>query len=379
MHILADENIPGLESLFDDTVEITRRPGREISPTDLGNVDALLVRSVTQVNQRLLQGSGVRFVGTATSGTDHIDRGYLQKEGIGFTYAPGSNANSVVEYVLACIAAVDDVLERLFSGGTVGIVGYGHIGKQLASRLEALGIAHKVFDPWLDQDTVSNPADLYDILQCEVVSLHCELTTQQPWPSHHLIGAAELRSIPADSLLINASRGAVVDNLSLLRLLAERDSQSVVLDVWETEPDINPALLESVTIGSAHIAGYSYDGKLLASRMLAEAAAEHFNMPVPDGDSNGSATLTLDDSGTGSGLVRSLLQASYDILYDDALLRGAVIGAGAVEVRENFDQLRKHYRVRRELRGSLVKSLTLSSSDLILLRALGCKHEQIGS
>jgi erythronate-4-phosphate dehydrogenase len=376
MRILADENIPGLEALFGDDVEITRCPGRAITAQDLVSVDAVFVRSVTRVNRQLLEGGHVRFVGTATSGRDHIDLNYLAQQGIGFCHAPGSNANSVVEYVLAAIAAVDDYLERLFSGGSVGIVGYGHIGKLLAARLEALGISYRVYDPWLEWEEVKHAVEFPDILQCDVISLHCELTEQQPWPSQHLIGASELRSLRPDSLLINASRGPVIDNLSLRRFLSERDSRKVVLDVWESEPDINYQLLEAVTIGSAHIAGYSYDGKLLATRMLAESVAEQFGVDVSLDTGDQSQIVTLPDPQSGTDLVRQLLQASYDIVYDDALLRGAVIGAGAVEVRDNFDQLRKHYRVRRELFGSQVKTAALSDADKQLLAALGCRYEQ---
>jgi erythronate-4-phosphate dehydrogenase len=145
--ILADENIPAVEYYFGADTAVRRIGGRVLQRSHLQGVDILLVRSVTQVNEALLHDTSVKFVGTATSGVDHIDQDYLRQRGIGFAHAPGSNANSVVEYVLAAIAAVSDKLEQLLTGGTVGIVGYGVIGSAMAARLGALGIPYQVYDP----------------------------------------------------------------------------------------------------------------------------------------------------------------------------------------------------------------------------------------
>ncbi len=149
--ILADENIPAVEHYLGALGRVQRVNGRTLERAQLQDVDILLVRSVTRVDEALLAGCPVKFVGTATSGFDHIDRRLSGAHGIAFAYAPGSNANSVVEYVLAAIAAVGDKLEQLLAGGVVGIVGYGAIGKAVAARLAALGIRYRIYDPWLDQ------------------------------------------------------------------------------------------------------------------------------------------------------------------------------------------------------------------------------------
>lgn len=376
--IVADENIPAVEQYLGSLGQVLRVNGRTLTRAQLAGVDILLVRSVTQVDAALLEGTAVRFVGTATSGFDHVDRDYLARHDIAFAHAPGANANSVVEYVLAAIAAVGDTLERLLCGGMVGIVGYGNIGKALAARLQALGVGFCVYDPWLDQRGIACAATLDTVLDCDVVSLHPELSTQQPWPSHHLLGSSELQRLRPAALLINASRGPVVENAALLAQLNGTRELDTVLDVWEGEPKIDPALLARVTLGTAHIAGYSLDGKLLGTRMLGDAVNAYLGQtvsstPVMAGSSDALTLPSLQAPRdiSNAALARFLLQSRYDIRADDALLRRAI----ASEVRAQqkgsaFDQLRRSYRNRRELAGSIVHGV--SSAQLELVRALGC-------
>ncbi len=374
LHILADENIPAVEYFFAVDTHVQRLGGRAIGCAELQNIDILLIRSVTRVDAALLSGTAVKFVGTATSGLDHIDQEYLSQRGIGFAYAPGSNANSVVEYVLAAVASIGETLEKLLAGGVVGIVGYGHIGKAVAARFDALGIRYRVFDPWLQQNMINQAATLEQVLDCDVVTLHPELTTEEPWPSHHLLGRAELERLRPKSVLINASRGPVIDNTALLAQLSSGRGFSTVLDVWEGEPGINAALLEHVTLGSAHIAGYSLDGKLLATRMLSDAVKEwqHNHSPVLDSPAEPSPALLLPEGLSRAGQIRYLLQSRYDISIDDALLRQAILGEQAIGKRSaQFDQLRKSYRGRRELAGSVVVQSFPTAAHIETVRALG--------
>ncbi len=372
--VLADENIPGVEDSFGSFATVRQANGRTLHRRQLQGVDILLVRSVTRVDEALLGGTAVRFVGTATSGFDHIDRDYLARRDIGFAHAPGSNANSVVEYVLAAIAAVGATLERLLAGGRLGIVGYGVIGRAVAARFAALGIHSCIYDPWLDQNSIPNAAGLDAILDCDVISLHPELTTRQPWPSFHLLGRRELRQLRPGTLLINASRGSVIDNAALLAYLEAQPDVSIVLDVWEGEPVICAALLARVTLGTAHIAGYSFDGKLRATRMLAEAVCLHQRLsPAAQARSPESVpAITVPDGLSAADLPRFLLRARYDISLDDALLRETVVDARAQPLDGTaFDRLRKSYRRRRELAGSTVQGLR-SPEQRAIARALGC-------
>jgi len=382
VRIVADENIPALESLWGGECEVITLPGREIRRHHLLRADALLVRSVTTVDAGLLSGSAVRFVGSATAGTEHVDKAWLDQAGIAFANAPGANANSVVEYVLCAIAAVDDYLEQLLAGARVGIVGGGHVGSALASRLAALGIDTLVCDPWLDQRALPHAAVLDDVLRCEVVCLHPELTDRQPWPSFHLLDRQRLAQLKAHQLIVNASRGAVIDNAALLNRLFEPDAPAVVLDVWEQEPAVNADLLARVRLGSAHIAGYSLDGKVLATRMLRVAMEERFATlsrsqgvdPLPERE-----PLRLDHAAGPADVLRQLLAASYGIEEDDQLLRAATFGLEPGAAADNFDRLRKHYAQRRELAGRRVVLARHLDSWRPLVSAIACVPSNVES
>jgi erythronate-4-phosphate dehydrogenase len=376
LRILADQNIPAVEHYAGSLATVQRFSGRALQPDQLAGIDVLLVRSVTRVDAQLLGKSDVRFVGTATSGIDHIDRDWLRRRNIGFAHAPGSNANSVVEYVLAAIAGVGDHLERVLAGAPVGIAGYGVIGRAVAARLEALGLDYRVYDPWLSPESIDHPADLPQILDCAVITLHAELTRQRPWPSYHLLDAAALARVSADSLLVNASRGPVVDNTALAELLRRGGGPDVVLDVWEGEPHINHELLGRVRFGTPHIAGYSLDGKLLATRMLVEAMAHELGLPWRDPGSAAGEVEPLDPGaqyrGT-AGLLRHILSQRYRIAVDDAALRSVTLGADSGLAATAFDELRRAYPQRREILGSPVRPGPIQPEAESLLLALGCK------
>jgi len=374
LRVLADENIPAVEHYIGDLGAVQRFNGRTLRPEQLAGVDVLLVRSVTRVDAGLLDNSGVRFVGTATSGVDHIDRDYLQQRQIGFRHAPGSNANSVVEYVLAAIAGVSDYLEQVLAGAPVGIVGYGSIGGAVAARLRALGINYCVYDPWLDRETIDHPAELADVLACTVVTLHAELTDRRPWPSRHLLDEEALARLAPDCLLINASRGPVVDNLALLALLEQAVAPATVLDVWEGEPAIDHELLRRVRYGTPHIAGYSLDGKLLATRMLVQGMSDELGLAWLDpGSAAGEpAPLQITSQDTGAALLRTVISQRYDIAADDVALRGATLGVEASAAASGFDRLRREYPERREILGSRVSLQPPGMFEQRLLAGLGC-------
>ena len=378
MHrVFADENIPGLEKLLAPGTHLRRGNGRDLVNDDLAEIDILFVRSVTRVTRELLAGTPVRFVGSATSGLDHVDLPYLQAQGIGFAHAPGANANSVVEYLLCAIAAVEDMLERLLAGGSVGVVGYGHIGRAVQARLQSLGIHNRVYDPWLATATLPNPCEsLEELLTCDVIALHPELTDALPGPSRHLLGAGELAALGTGQLLVNASRGPVVDNAALSARLQAGSAPAVVLDVWEGEPVIDPVLLDRVRIGTAHIAGYSLPGKLMATSMLCHAAARATGLVLAAASpEDTTGVLAAGDSLDGAALVRSLLRATYAIQDDDAALRAALEGAGPQALGERFDRLRRDYPERGELKG---RSVRCSFRQRPWIEALGCRPIMTG-
>ena len=373
--ILADENMPAVEQAFAELGEVRTMPGRDMRNSDLGDVDVLLVRSVTRVDSQLLDGTPVRFVGTATSGVDHIRQNYLAAHGIHFASAHGANANSVVEYVLAAIAAVGDNLEALLDGASVGIIGHGAVGSLLATRLLALGIECRAYDPWLDAAAVTNAATLEEVLRSQVISVHAELSDRPPWPSRHLLDENRLSGLSRDQLLVNASRGPVVDNRALVQLLSAGAGPVPVLDVWEQEPDIDPALLELVLLGTSHIAGYSYDSKVRATTMLLAACYQWLQRPqAPDDLLSEPPVVRLGELGEPAdkaALLRALLGCRYDIRADDHALR-QVVASG--DIGRGFDRLRKEYPRRRELAGSTISAPAADPGVLAgLCHALGCQ------
>jgi erythronate-4-phosphate dehydrogenase len=370
--IVADQNIPAVQDCFSCLGEVRLVEGRRLTADDLADAQALLVRSVSRVDGQLLDNTAVDFVGTATSGLDHIDQDYLAGRRIGFAHAPGANANSVVEYVLAAIAAIGDTLERLMDDGRIGVIGYGAIGRALGARLSTLGIEFLVYDPWLPAKEIDGVASLEAVLACSVITLHPGLTLKQPWPSYHLLDASKFAGLNDNQLLINASRGEVVDSDALKARLAGSRPPTVVLDVWEGEPHVDADLLRSVELGTAHIAGYSMDGKLGGTSMLLRALAAHWqeDIPLTTRVAAPPSDLLVDSGLDIPGMIRSLLEQRYDIRRDDALLRQSM---AAEDPPRAFDLLRRNYRERRELAGSAVKAQGLSQAQRELVAALGCE------
>lgn len=373
MKIVADENIPMVQAFFDHLGEVVAKPGRQMTDADLRGADVLLVRSVTRVNAQLLSQSKVGFVGTCTIGIDHLDQSYLAEHNITYASAPGCNANSVVEYVYAALCTLD----INWLGKRVGIIGCGNVGGLLYRRLRAQGVECRCYDPFLTLEQNPDLTTLEEVLSCDVISLHTPLTTTGPFPTFHLLGSAELRQLPVNAVLLNCGRGPVVDNQVLLELLRVRDDLRVVLDVWEPEPDISRKLLERVAVGTPHIAGYSYDGKLKGTEMIYHALCRHLQcVPqrslqqlVPPLEHN----LLAMPSGDTWSVTRQLIKQVYDITADDKALRilAEESSDNSVAFAQGFDALRKFYPIRREFHNYRLPVSTSDNPETAKLQALG--------
>lgn len=279
MRIVADERMNGLEELIRPLGELITAPGREIDRHLLADADVLLVRSITPVSAMLLKDSPVRFVGTATSGLDHIDQAFLSAQGIVLADARGSNANAVVDYVLAALAEliVDGELDR--RDLTVGIVGHGQVGSRLQSRLAALGIATRVCDPplaaWLRGSHVPERAaslvSLAEVLACQVVSVHVPLQHGGEQATASLFDRSTLATLGPQRWLINTSRGGIVDEAAWENLYEKNQAPSLISDVWCNEPHVDERLVRAARLATPHIAGYSERAKRQATAMLADA------------------------------------------------------------------------------------------------------------
>ena len=339
--IVADQNMPRVEELFSPFGEVLLLPGREITAADLHHADALLVRSVTQVNAELLDASPVRFVGSATIGTDHIDREYLRKKQIHFAHAPGCNAEAVVQYVLAALA----VTRPDWRNRSVAIIGCGNVGGRLYRRLQALGVNCSACDPFLDADSGYRLVGLEQALQADIVCLHTPLTVDGPYPTKHMITAVQLKQLKPGSLLLNAGRGAVIDNGALLDYLADSPPVAdVILDVWEGEPAIDRRLLPLLALATPHIAGYSDEGRLNGTSMVYRAFCrwlDHQHTPAITAD----PPVELP-----SGLsLNEAITASYNILEDHSrMIQMAASHADCEGLARGFDTLRRGYPGRRE-------------------------------
>jgi erythronate-4-phosphate dehydrogenase len=343
--ILVDENIPAAEQYFGAIGELHYLPGRVISRQDLHDVDVLLVRSVTRVDRELLQHTPVRFVGSCTAGVDHIDRDYLQQSGIAFAHAPGANARSVVEYVLSALCHLSQQ-GRVDPGMSVAIVGVGNVGRRLYHLLDAIGFECMAYDPLIPAAPGFNWLTSFEqVLRADIISLHTPLTTSGPYATRHRFAAEQLAGLGRDAILINSSRGAVVDNQALLQLLPQRQDLAVVLDVWEPEPDIDLSLMSRVALATPHIAGYSYDGKLRGTKMVYRELCRYLDIELPPGLAEEPQAEPLLASSGWRALCDKMLSI-YDIASDDRSMRECLLNTSSPG--SDFERLRRDYPVRRE-------------------------------
>jgi erythronate-4-phosphate dehydrogenase len=350
LHIVCDENIPVESERVREWAVFDLIPAERIESPLLAHADALLVRSVTRVDAELLRGSPVKFVGTATTGIDHVDQAFLSEAGIGFADAAGSNALSVVDYLLAATSVVCRRMRRSLSSMTVGVVGCGRIGGEVIRRLEMAGARVLACDPPRARLEGGSFVSLETVLTtCDIVTLHTPLTRDGEDATYHLIGSSQLGLMRPGSWLINTSRGAVIDNEALLNALAAGADLHTVIDVWESEPVLPRDLLEYVDVATPHIAGYASDGKWRGGEMVLEALASHFGqtLAAPSAPTGGTPLLTppdpfLPETDALTTMARSL----YDIEDDDVQMRKAV--GEFSDPAEAFVRLRREYPVRRE-------------------------------
>ncbi len=333
--------------------EVELVDGRCISREHLKDCSCLLVRTVTKVNQQLLEGTAVQFVGTATIGTDHVDEKWLAKQGVGFANAAGCNAEAASEYVISGIYALSARHGFNPSKKTAGIIGYGNVGSRLANKLELLGFNVLINDPPLERhgDSEINFVSLEEIIRrCDLISIHVPLTRSGDDPTRHLFNEDLLGNLKSGCLLINAARGEVVDNVALSRLLTQRDDLYVFLDTWENEPTISSRLMQQVDLATPHIAGYSVEGTLRGTQMVCDAAHAHFGI-APNWRMSrlldDAGTLTIDYDGDDLPYWQSLMQQHCNIWRDhEALLAASYLQAN--EFSQYFDGLRRVYSDRRE-------------------------------
>ena len=366
MKIVVDENMPLAEALFAEFGEVVRVPGRTLTAAQLTDADVLLVRSITKVNASLLsQANKLKFVGTATIGTDHVDKTYLTENVIPFFSAPGCNKVSVGEYVISALLVMAEKYQFSLSGLSLGIIGAGNTGTAVAERAAALGIAVKLCDPPKQQSGDQRKFVTYDeALTCDLVSFHVPLSRHGEHATFHLLDERRIQALRPEQILINACRGEVWDNQAMLVRQQSALPLRLVMDVWENEPNVLQTLVPYTEIATPHIAGYSLEGKYRGTYMLYEAFCQHFGYEIkkqlqpmlPVADIN---TLSLSANVT-ECILKKLIHLVYDVRRDDAIFRHKIVQPGS------FDDMRKKYPERREW-SSLMISAEKNNDILVQL------------
>jgi len=336
MKIVIDDKIPFIRGVFEPHAEVLYLPGGEIRREHLLDASCLLVRTRTHCDQKLLKGTRVKFIGTATIGFDHIDTNWCKENGITWTNAPGCNSGAVAQYVTAALLEMANRKGYDLKDRTLGIIGIGHVGKKVEQIARELGIKAILNDP--PRERIEGPSaftDLHTLLQIsDIITIHVPLNREGQDKTFHMVNRKFLETLKPGAILINTSRGEVVNEKEVVRELRElrriRGLGGMVMDVWQNEPYINRELLSLVDIATPHIAGYSVEGKYNATKMMVEAVSQHFRLSI--------ALLPILYKEGREG--RSTLQsAPYDIMADDRRLR---------ESPETFEQQRNNYPERWE-------------------------------
>ncbi len=339
MKVIVDENIPyikgTLETIADDVIYA---PGRGFTPELIKDADALIIRTRTYCNRSLLEGSKVQFIATATIGFDHIDTKYCHEAGIKWTNAPGCNASSVSQYIESTLILLGRLKGKKPEQTTIGIIGVGNVGSKVLKVAQQMGMRVLLNDPPReDNERICKSFKPIRSLaeQCDILTFHVPLNMEGKYKTYHLGDTTFFASLKRRPIIINTSRGEVIESQSLLKALEKGQIEDAIIDVWENEPNIDLPLLNKIFIGTPHIAGYSADGKANATRMSLEALCKHFELktdfeilppepkePIIDANSMEDAYLQI-----------------YDPRKDSKTLK---------EHPELFEQIRGNYPLRRE-------------------------------
>jgi erythronate-4-phosphate dehydrogenase len=379
MKILADENIPFVAEAFGHLGEVFPVRGRRITASAVADADVLLVRSVTRVGPSLLEGSSVRFVGTATIGTDHVDLAYLKKRGIAFAAAPGSNAMSVSEYLTAALLILARRGGYRLAGKSVGIVGVGNVGSRVAVKAAALGMKVLLNDPPLARKTGNAKyLPIKKLLKADFLTIHAPLTMEGPDATYHMVNEEFVAGMKPGAVLINTARGAIAEGRALKRALDGDQLSEVVLDVWENEPNPDASLIERAAISTPHVAGYGLDGKVRGTEMIYKAACKFLKArpawrmendlpiaPYPE--------LLLKARGRhDEDVIRDAVLTVCDVEADDASMR-KILQLPDEDRGAYFDKLRREYPVRREFHNTHITLSGRRAGLVKKLRGLGFK------
>jgi len=372
INLVVDDTILLLDELFGDLAKITRVNGRSISSEQVVNADALVLRSTAKVTPSLLKGSKVQFVGTCTIGTDHLATDYMDANSIVWRNAPGCNAAGVADYVIACLNHAWQTLGIDPSQQTIGIVGAGNVGGQLAQRLQKAGFNLLQCDPPKADTGHQGYVELDELLaRCQIVCLHTPLTKTGAHSTENFLHEQRIKNLAKGTVLISAGRGEVVDQQALLERQKTRQDLHLFMDVWHQEPNIDKSLFDYCHCVTPHIAGHSLEGKMRGTYMIYKDFCKHFGLPVkhnlddliPKPDLS---MLQLNPTATAKEILALACSNVYPLMEDNARMRED----------NDFDWLRKNYPVRREFSSLKLRGITdAKSSAMMSGLGFGIAHE----
>lgn len=380
MKIICATSMPFAREAFGRLGHVEILPPREITSARVRDADILAARSTLRVNRALLEGSRVRFVGTATIGTDHLDIPWLEQAGIRWCSAAGCNANSVAEYVAAALLRLAARHDFTLAGKTMAVIGVGNVGRLVVRKMSALGLRVLQNDPPrrdAENDPVFQPLDAV-LREADVATLHVPLTGDGPYPTRRMANAAFFKMLKPGAIFINAARGGVQNSDALLAAMDRGRVAHAILDTWEGEPAFRPDVLHRAAFGTPHIAGYSYEGKIMGTVMVYRELCRFLNVE-PDWDYEALLPppavpeISLEPPPRGTPSERLLDQAVrrlYDIEQDDANLR-RIAGLDDQARGRAFEELRQKYPMRREFRYTRIAGPGLPADLLRQLSALG--------
>ena len=373
MKVVVDNKIPFIKGVLEKYADVVYIEGSGIARNDLLDADALIVRTRTKCNANLLEGTKIKFIATATIGFDHIDTEYCRSRKITWSNAEGCNSSSVQQYLAAAIFYLIEKFKLSLPDLTIGVVGVGNVGNKVATFCNTLGMKVLLNDPprerlersgsFVSLDTILSNAD--------IITLHVPLNYEGQDKTYHLVDRNLLSGIKKNQMLVNTSRGEVVNTTAIKEAIQNKKLMACILDVWEDEPNIDLELLDLVDIGTSHIAGYSADGKANGTAMCVNAFCRHFGFDIKDWHPDNIplppvSNIEMDCREQNcQGIIGNLIRLTYDILKDDRALRAH---------HDDFEKLRGEYPIRREFGSFKINLLHANEEIEKIVRKIGFNY-----
>jgi erythronate-4-phosphate dehydrogenase len=370
MKVIVDNKIPFIKGVLEPFIDVEYYPGNEIDNKKVKDADALIVRTRTNCDASLLDGTSVKFIATATIGYDHIDTDYCLKKNIFWTNAPGCNAGSVMQYVASALLTYADEQGINLKDKVLGVIGVGNVGKRIVQLAEYIGMQVLLNDP--PRAKSEGPCGFISLKglmrEADIITCHVPLNYSGEYKTHHLVDENFLNSLNKGSLLINSSRGEVVDSQALKKYLVNKKLNAVILDVWENEPFIDKELMEMAYFATPHIAGYSTDGKANATKMSVRSLSQFFNLGIDDWEPDDLPVpekniIEIDSTNKSlQHVLKSAIIPTYNIHNDANGLRNSL---------SDFEKLRGNYPLRREFLAYSLSVKNLSVENKWTLMRMG--------